>query len=112
MGRLTKSAGICVLAAFCCMCAVAVPMFCEAGEQTSGLTGTVNVNTATQKELVLLPGVGKKTADNIIAYRQQNGNFKTVEDLLKVKGFGKKTLAGCVDYMVLEGESTLKKAKK
>ena len=53
---------------------------------------TVNVNTATAKELITLPGVGQKTADNIISFRQEHGPYQTVQDLLKVKGIGKKTL--------------------
>ena len=52
----------------------------------------VNVNTAAATQLVRLPGIGKTTADRIIAYRTEHGPFKTVDDLVKVKGIGKKTL--------------------
>ena len=53
---------------------------------------TVNINSATVKELENLPGIGKATAENIVAYRTANGPFKTRDDLLKVKGVGNKTL--------------------
>ena len=84
----------------------------KTAKKPTALEGKLNINTATVKQLTLLPGVGKKTAENIIAYRTQNGNFKAVENLVKVKGFGKKTLGKSKVYITLEGESTLKKAKK
>lgn len=49
----------------------------------------VNINTATQSELEAVKGLGPAKAKAIIAYRQQNGAFKTLDDLDKVKGFGK-----------------------
>ncbi len=54
---------------------------------------TVNVNTATAKELQKIDGIGKKTAAKIVAYRNEYGPFKTVEDLMHIKGIGKKRLA-------------------
>lgn len=52
----------------------------------------VNVNQATAKQLESLPGVGKVTAESIIAYRTQKGPFASVDDLGNVKGIGPKTL--------------------
>lgn len=48
----------------------------------------ININTATKAELVTLNGIGDATADKIIAYRQENGKFKTIEELKKVPGIG------------------------
>ncbi|ADG79401.1 helix-hairpin-helix domain-containing protein [Tsukamurella paurometabola] len=53
----------------------------------------VNINTASAAELDRLPGVGPATAAAIIAYREQNGPFKTVDDLGKVAGIGDAKLA-------------------
>ena len=53
----------------------------------------VNINTADLKQLIKLPGVGKKKAQAIIDYRETNGDFASLEDLAKVKGVGKKMLA-------------------
>ena len=50
----------------------------------------VNINTASVKELMKLPGIGKKKAMAIVEYREKNGNFSSVEDLSKVEGVGKR----------------------
>lgn len=51
--------------------------------------GLVNINTADEKELDTLPGVGPSTAQKIIEYRETEGQFATPEDIMKVKGIGK-----------------------
>ena len=51
----------------------------------------VNLNTATVAELQVLPGVGAKTAAQIVEYRQKNGAFKKIEELMNVKGIGEKS---------------------
>lgn len=48
----------------------------------------VNINTANQSELDELPGIGPSTAQKIIEYREENGNFETIEDVQNVKGIG------------------------
>lgn len=53
-------------------------------------TNIVNINTALVAELETLPGVGTKTAERIIEYRQKNGPFKRVEELMNVRGLGEK----------------------
>ena len=53
----------------------------------------VDLNTATQAELEVLPGVGPKMAERILAYRAENGGFKSVDQLDDVKGIGEKRMA-------------------
>jgi competence protein ComEA len=52
----------------------------------------ININTATARELELLPGIGPALAARIIAYRTENGVFRSVDDLDNVKGVGPRTL--------------------
>lgn len=74
------------------------------GEQAAGAAGTatdsvetgavtqqlININTATEAELDVLPGVGPSTAEAIVADREENGPFSTIEDLMRVSGIGEK----------------------
>lgn len=53
----------------------------------------INLNTANAEELQALKGVGPKTAQSIIEWREANGPFTSVDQLLAVKGIGEKTLA-------------------
>jgi competence protein ComEA len=52
----------------------------------------VNVNTADVEELDELPQVGPSTAEEIVAYREANGPFRSVDELEAVPGIGPKTL--------------------
>jgi comEA protein len=55
-------------------------------------SGSVNINSASETELVALPGIGPSKAKAILAYRQQQGGFKSIDDLQQVKGIGPATL--------------------
>jgi competence protein ComEA len=52
---------------------------------------TVDLNSATVADLEALPGVGRRTAELIVEYRQKNGAFKKIEELMNVKGIGEKS---------------------
>lgn len=55
----------------------------------SGAGGeTVNLNAATVDQLEKLDGVGPKTAQKIIDYREAHGGFKSIEELMEVPGIG------------------------
>ena len=75
----------------------AQPQMAAAQSRTSGrstakpaVTGQVNINTASVTELQTLPGIGAKTAERIVEYRQKNGPFKKIEELMNVRGVGEK----------------------
>ena len=61
--------------------------------QNGSAQGLININTATEQELMSLPGVGKSTAQAIIEDRRTNGVFTTTEDLMRVSGIGSKKFA-------------------
>jgi competence protein ComEA len=60
-----------------------------AGESSGNATGPVlvNVNTASAAEIAkAAKGIGKKTAADIVAHREQAGNFASLDDLVQVGG--------------------------
>lgn len=71
------------------------------------LSGKLNLNSASEEQLQLLPTVGPAKAERIVSWRKKNGSFKRVADLRKVKGFGYKTLKRLEPYLDVSGETTL-----
>jgi competence protein ComEA len=61
----------------------------------------VNLNTATAADLESLPGIGAKTAQRILEYRQKNGGFKKIEELMNVKGIGEKSFLRIKDRLTV-----------
>lgn len=57
-------------------------------EKTEEKDTLVSINEADVEELQTLSGIGKSKAESIIAYRKENGDFKTVEDIKNVSGIG------------------------
>jgi len=78
----------------CFMAAMAAPVVAVGSD-------TININTASVDELTQLQKVGPKTAENIVAYRDANGLFKTLDDLKNVKGVGDKILELNKDRMTV-----------
>jgi len=75
-----------------------------AGED--GLSGVVNINTATSEELQLLPGIGEARAREVIALRKRNGGFKSVDELSQIKGIGDVALERIRPFARVEGKTT------
>ena len=61
----------------------------------------INLNTATAADLQKLNGIGEKKAEQIIAYRQEKGSFKSIDDLKEVSGIGDKTFAAIKDQLTI-----------
>ena len=59
----------------------------EEGEQSQ----KINLNRAEAWLLEALPGIGETRAEDIVAYRQQNGPFNNIKELTKVVGIGTAT---------------------
>ena len=61
--------------------------------------GRLNINTAGKEELCKLNGIGEKRANDIIEYRNENGDFNTIEDIMKVKGIKQGIFSKIKDYI-------------
>lgn len=66
----------------------------------------IDLNTASADDFQKIPGVGYKLANNIVAYREENGPFRQYSELLNVKGIGHNNLAVILDYVrINEGDT-------
>ncbi|MDX1385058.1 MAG: helix-hairpin-helix domain-containing protein [Thermoanaerobaculia bacterium] len=79
-----------------------------AGAGAAFAAGVVNINTATEAQLTLLPRVGPSLASRIVAFREENGGFKKADDLILVRGIGERTFEILEPYVTVKGETTLK----
>lgn len=81
----------------------------EAEQQTPQLSAPteeepLNLNTATQAELELLPGIGPVLAQAILDYRDSFGGFSAKEQLMEVSGIGEKRYAAVEALITVEVE--------
>lgn len=81
------------------------------GPVAPSANGVLNLNTASEEELMRLPGVGPSKAKAILELRAQLKGFKKVEDLMRVKGIGRKTFRKLLPMLKLDGSTTLVEAR-
>ena len=62
----------------------------------------VSLNAATAEELALIPGMGEKTAQAIVEYRDRNGGIRDIGELRGVGGIGPKKLEFFAVYLTVE----------
>ena len=68
----------------------------------------VDLNTASASLLEYISGISKTIAKNIVAYREENGTFKTRRDLLKVAKLGPKAFEQCAGFTrIMNGKNPL-----
>ena len=60
------------------------------------------LNTATEQNLELIPGIGPQLARRIIIFRKQNGPYEDIADFLNVEGIGEKKLKEIAPYVTIE----------
>jgi competence protein ComEA len=59
---------------------------------TSATATKCNLNQASKEDLVQIEGVGEKTAEEIIRYRESQGGFKDVDELDNIGSIAKTML--------------------
>jgi competence protein ComEA len=74
--------------------------FPSASSVTKISSGLISLNKAGMQDLMRLPGVGKATAEKILAAREER-KFVRLEDVMRVKGIGKKKFAAMKKFLVL-----------
>jgi competence protein ComEA len=74
--------------------------------------GVVNINTAGEAQLMLLPRVGPSLAKKIVEYREANGEFKNPDELVLVPGVGDRTYELMEPFVSVKGDTTLKEKAK
>ncbi|APM40953.1 Tex family protein [Clostridium kluyveri] len=68
----------------------------------------VDLNMATASLLSYISGINSAIAENIVAYREENGKFKNRKELLKVKRLGAKAFEQCAGFLrVMESDEPL-----
>ncbi|PTH98545.1 transporter [Staphylococcus xylosus] len=63
--------------------------------------GKINLNTASESQLLSINGIGPTKAKSIVEFREQHGKFESVDQLKEVKGIGAKTLEKISDFFVV-----------
>lgn len=71
---------------------------------------SINLNSASVSDLMMLPGVGQKTAESIIEYRNSRGGFRYIKELLEVKGIGTSKLEKIEKFVFIEKKELKPKA--
>jgi competence protein ComEA len=71
------------------------------GSGPGSSSSKINVNSANEKELCKIKGIGPSTAKRIVEYRNINGPFLKIEDVMKVKSIGKGTFGKIKDGITI-----------
>lgn len=61
----------------------------------------IDISTASADELTRLDGIGEKTAEKIVEYRNAHGGFSSLEDLKSVSGIGDKKFEAIKDHIYI-----------
>ncbi|VFQ47473.1 ComEA family DNA-binding protein [Desulfoluna butyratoxydans] len=90
-------------------CTVIALMFAFSVYTFASVDKTVNINTASIKELSSLKRIGEKVSQRIVDYRESVGPFEKPEDIKKVKGISDKIFELNKERIVIKDGAVEKK---
>ncbi|WP_317855775.1 helix-hairpin-helix domain-containing protein [Chakrabartyella piscis] len=73
----------------------------EGAVYPAGMLEQIDLNTATEEQLKLLPGIGEVLSKRILEYREVIGAFTSILELDDVEGIGIKTIESISDYICI-----------
>ncbi|AHH95002.1 ComEA family DNA-binding protein [Kutzneria albida] len=76
-----------------------LPVGLPAADPAAQAPTKIDINTATEAQLVQLPGVGPATAQRIVQWRSKHGRFQRIEQLREISGIGDAKFAGLKDLV-------------
>jgi len=88
--------------------AVGALLFGTSAAAAPKLRGRVNLNTATEAQLQLLPGIGPATAAKIVEARKER-RFTRPMEITRVPGIGMKRFRALEPYLAVEGPTDLER---
>jgi len=65
----------------------------------------IDLNRATLEDLILVPGIGRTTASEIVRFREEKGPFSEIGALKRIKGLGKKRYGRIKGYLFINRAS-------
>ncbi len=78
----------------------------EGGDEASS-TEKLDINTASQSDLMTLEGIGETIAKRILERREQTGGFASIDELLEVEGVGEKKYNAIKDFITIGSSEEL-----
>jgi len=72
-----------------------------AADKRLALGLAIDINRASLEELVLVPGIGEKTAERIVEDRRLNGTLRRLEELTRIRGIKEKRLEMLRRYLCI-----------
>ncbi len=78
-----------------------IPRIDETESQAEAGSGKVNLNTASEEQLMTLPGIGEAKAKSIIAYREKHGAFQKIEDVMEISGIKEALFQKIQDFITV-----------
>ena len=62
----------------------------------------ININDASRSDIESIPGIGKKTAEKIISYRDEHGVIENLDELENIPGIRKNIISKCRKYLIVD----------